>query len=90
MDFSKWMGPRTTGTNYWTNTTNLRALIQELSLILMAGQMSTAMEDEIYNFVSSTTNISYSATDPTEAERRNRVRAVIYFIAVSPELAIQR
>jgi len=90
MDFSPWMGPRTTGTNYWTNTTNLRDLIRELSSILMAGQMSQAMEDQIYNFVSSTSNISYNSTTPTESERRNRVRAVIYFIAVSPELAIQR
>jgi hypothetical protein len=48
------------------------------------------MEDQIYNFVSATSNIGYNATTPTEAERRNRIRAIIYFIAVSPELAIQR
>lgn len=90
MDFSPWMGPRTTGTNYWTNTTNLRPLIQEMSKLLMAGQMSQAMEDQIYSFVSSTANITYNATTPTEAERRNRIRAIIYFIAVSPEHAIQR
>jgi uncharacterized protein (DUF1800 family) len=90
MDFSPWMAARTTGTNYWTNTTNLRDLIKELSKILMAGQMSQAMEDHIYNYVSVTGNIAYNATAPTEAERRNRIRAIIYFIAVSPELAIQR
>jgi uncharacterized protein (DUF1800 family) len=90
MDFSPWMGPRTSGTDYWTNTANLRALIQELSKLLMAGQMSVEMEDKIYNFVSATSNIGYSATAPTESERRNRVRAIIYFIAVSPEHAIQR
>jgi uncharacterized protein (DUF1800 family) len=90
MDFSKWMGPRTTGTNYWTNTANLRDLIRELSGLLMAGQMSQAMEDQIYNHVSLTSNIAYNATTPTDAERRNRVRAIIYFIAVSPEHAIQR
>ncbi|MEK7949875.1 DUF1800 family protein [Luteolibacter soli] len=90
MDFSPWMGPRTaTPTDYWTNTTNLRPLIQELSKILMAGQMSTAMEDQIYNFVSNTTNIAYPAS-PADTDRRNRVRAIIYFIAVSPEHAIQR
>jgi len=92
MDFSPWMGPRTTGTDYWTNTNNLRALIQELAKILMPGQMSQAMEDEIYNFVSTTTGtgfITYPAS-PSDADRRNRVRAIIYFIAVSPEHAIQR
>lgn len=87
MDFSPWMGPRTTGTDYWTNTANLRPLIQEMSGLLMAGQMSQVMEDEIHDFVST---ISHHATSPTDAERRNRLRAVLYFIAVSPEHAIQR
>jgi hypothetical protein len=92
MDFSKWMGVRTTGTDYWTNTNNLRDLITELAKILMPGQMSQAMEDQIYNFVSTNTGsgyISYPAS-PAESDRRNRIRAVIYFIAVSPEHAIQR
>lgn len=89
MDFSPWMGLRTTGTDYWTNTSNLRDLIRALSGILMAGQMSVAMENEIYNFVSNTANITYGS-NPSESERRNRARAVINFIAVSPEHAIQR
>jgi uncharacterized protein (DUF1800 family) len=90
MDFSPWMGPRTSGTDYWTDNSNLRALIQEFSKVLMAGQMSAAMEDEIYNFVSNTTNMSYTAAGPTETQRRNRVRAILHLIAVSPDFAIQR
>jgi uncharacterized protein (DUF1800 family) len=89
MDFSAWMGPRTSGTDYWTNTANLRDLIRTLSGILMAGQMSPAMEDQIYNFVSNTANIAYPAS-PADTDRRNRLRAILYFIAVSPEHAIQR
>lgn len=90
MDFSPWMGPRTSGSDYWTNTTNLRALIQEFSKILMAGGMKITLEDQIYNYVSNTTNITYSATLPSDFERRNRIRAIVYLIAISPELAIQR
>ena len=90
MDFSPWMGARPSATGNWTDTANLRALIQELSKVLMAGQMSTGMENAIYNFVSNTGNLSYNATTPTDSERRNRVRSIIYFIAVSPEHAIQR
>lgn len=90
MDFSPWMGSHPTLPGNWTNTSNLRLLIREMSNFLMAGRMSLAMEDKIYNFVSTTTNISYSATAPTETERRNRVRSIVYLIAVSPEFTIQR
>ena len=90
MDFSPWMGPRTTGTDYWANTANLRSLIREIAKILMAGRMSTALEDQIYNYVSSTTNITYTTSAPSDSERRNRVRAIAYFISISPEYAIQR
>ncbi len=88
MDFSPWMGPRPGG-GYWTDTANLRDLIRELGLILTAGPVDSAMEDRIHSFVSNTANIPYGAA-PTETERRNRARAVIYFIAVSPDFAIQR
>lgn len=92
MDFSPWMGARTTGTDYWTNTANLRDLIREISKILMAGQMSQGMEDQIFNFVSTNTGTGYIPypASPADSDRRNRVRAIIYFIAVSPEHAIQR
>ena len=89
MDFSPWMGARTTGTDYWTNNANLLELIRTLSGILMAGQMSPAMEDRIHSFVSNTANIAYPAS-PADTDRRNRLRAILYFIAVSPEHAIQR
>ena len=56
----------------------------------MAGGMGTLMEDQIYNYVSSTTNIPYSATASTDTERRNRIRAILYLIAISPDHAIQR
>jgi uncharacterized protein (DUF1800 family) len=89
MDFSPWMGVRTSGSDYWTNDANLRALIREFSKVLLAGQMSTAMEDEIYNFTTNATNIAYTAAAPTETQRRNRVRAVLHLIAVSPDFAVQ-
>ena len=89
MDFSPWMGARSSGTDYWTNNANLRDLIRILSGLLMAGQMSPAMEDRIHSFVSNTANIGYPAS-PADSDRRNRLRAILYLIAVSPEHAIQR
>lgn len=93
MHFGSWMGLRSgTAGDYWTNDANLRPLIQEFSRILMAGQMSQTMEDQIYAFVSNTANIAYTTTGsgPTETQRRERVRGILHLIAVSPELAIQR
>ncbi len=91
MNFGPWMGLRSaTAGDYWTNDANLRPLIQEFSKTLMAGQMSQAMEDQIYTFVSNTTNIGYTTAAPTESQRRERVRGILHLIAVSPELAIQR
>ncbi|WP_052572761.1 DUF1800 family protein [Haloferula sp. BvORR071] len=91
MHFGTWIGLRTaTPGDYWTNDGNLRPLIQEFSKILMAGQMSQTMEDQIYGFVSNTSNIAYTAATPTDAQRRERVRGILHLIAVSPELAIQR
>jgi uncharacterized protein (DUF1800 family) len=90
MDLSAWMGPRTSGSDYWTDTTNLRDLIRRLSQILMAGKMSQAMEDQIHDFVSNTSNISYTTGAATDSQRRNRVRAVLHLIVTSPEHAVQR
>ena len=94
MDFGPWIGDITgapAGTNYWTNTANLRALIQQMSKLLMASSMSQAMEDAIYNYVSNTaTNyITYPAS-PSESQRRDRLRAILHFIATSSEFTIQK
>ena len=77
VDISPWMDLRPTSTFPWTDNDtantggdNLRLFIREMSKLLMAGQMSTAMENEIYNFVTfranpttspnTYTNISYT------------------------------
>lgn len=95
MDISAWMGLRPSATGYWTDNNvatpandNLRNLIRQLSTLLMAGQMTTAMENEIYAQVSNTTNIPYNSA--TESNRRDRVRAVIHFILTSPQYTIQK
>jgi len=95
MDISSWMGLRPSATGYWTDTTvatptndNLSNLIRQLGTLLMAGQMTTEMENEIYTQVSNTTNIPYSSA--TESNRRDRVRAVIHLILTSPQYTIQK
>ena len=58
VDISPWMNTRPGSSTPWTdndtaNTANdnLRNFIREMSKLLMAGQMSSAMEDEIYNYI---------------------------------------
>lgn len=113
MDISPWMDIRPDTGRPWTDhdpanpsNDNLRNLIRRLGTLLMAGQMSQAMEDSIYNWVSNNNttvpadgNIAYTNnnTDPYATastarltERRNRVRAVIHLIVTSPEFTIQK
>ena len=92
MDYGPWIGLRPTLTTYWTDTVNLRDLIREMSKLLMASSMSQTMEDAIYNYVSNTTTnyITYPTTGASETQRRDRLRAVLQFIATSSEYTIQK
>jgi hypothetical protein len=80
LDYSPWMDIRPGSSNPWTdhNTStptndNLRNLIRELGKLLMAGQMSATMENEIYNWVSNNNtsngnpngNIAYTTNGST-------------------------
>ena len=58
IDISPWMEIRPGFANPWTDNNpsattndNLRNLIRELSRLLMAGQMTTAMENQIYDYI---------------------------------------
>ncbi len=92
MDFGPWLGLRPSTTTYWTDTVNLNALIDEMSRLLMASSMSAAMKTSIYNYVSNTaTNyLAYTSPTSTEAQRRDRLRAILQFITTSSEFTIQK
>lgn len=70
LDISPWMNTRPGSSNPWTDNNlaspandNLRNFIREMSKLLMAGQMSAAMEDEIYNYITyraNTGNTTYN------------------------------
>ena len=69
MDISPWMTLRPTSAFPWTDNDpannggdNLRNFIREMSKLLMAGQMSSAMENEIYNFVTYRANPTTAPT----------------------------
>ena len=92
MDFGPWIGLRPTTATYWTDTVNLNDLIDEMSKLLMSSSMSATMKTTIYNYVSNTaTNyLAYTSPTSTEAQRRDRLRAILQFIITSSEFTIQK
>ena len=104
VDFSPWMGIKPGGATPWTNNENVNALIDQLNTLLMAGQLpSTGVNNyaanprvivnarqAIYDFVTNTSNIAYTAAAPTDTQKRDRIRAIVHLIVTSPNFAIQK
>ena len=75
-------------TNY-TADAAIPGLVEALSTSLLAGQLSSAAQSSIVEYVANTNNFKY-ASPPTQSEMRDRVRAVIHLIATSPDFTIQK
>ncbi len=103
LDFRTWMGNGPGGVP-WTNDVNLNALIDKLNTLLLAGQLPSSgantvsgntrtivnAKQVIYDYVRSQSNLTYSATAPTAAQKRDRIRAVIHLLISSSDFAIQK
>jgi secreted protein with Ig-like and vWFA domain len=75
-------------TNYTANA-GIPLLVSNLNTLLVAGQLSPLAQTNIIKYVANTTNFPYS-TPPTPTQQRDRVRAVVHLIAVSPDYLIQK
>jgi hypothetical protein len=73
----------------YTSTTGIASLVDTLSSLLLAGQLSTSARTTIINYVANGTNFPYSAP-PTYTQMRDRVRAVVHLLLVSPDFTIQK
>jgi hypothetical protein len=74
-------------TNY-TADANIPSLVGALNTYLAAGELSSACQSNIVNFVN-VTNFSWS-NPPTQTQIRDRVRAVVHLIVSSPDYMIQK
>jgi len=72
-----------------TADAGIPGLVDGLSTLLCAGQLSAAAKGIIVTYVANTARFPYSAT-PTGAQMRDRVRAVAHLILTSPDFIIQR
>jgi hypothetical protein len=90
LDFTPWMAIRPGGSAPWTYNANVAALVDELSILLTAGQLSPAARTVVVNYVSNTTNIAYTNGAATDVQKINRLRGIIHLIATSADFTIQR
>ncbi len=81
------LGPWMTRSN--TTAAGLPGLVKSLSGLLTGGALSTGSQAAIVNYVSNTTNFPLG-NPPTDAQMRDRVRAVVHLIVTSPEFIIQQ
>ena len=84
LDLGPWM---TLG--YTANATALGGLVDALDTLLTGGQLSPSARAAIVNYVGNTANFPYSAS-PTSTQMRDRVRAVVHLLTMSPDFVIQR
>jgi hypothetical protein len=83
LDLAPWMTPAL------TSNAGVPALVDSISSLLLAGQLSPAVRTTIINYVGNTANLPYS-TPPTGVQMRDRVKAVVYLILISPDFTVQK
>jgi hypothetical protein len=86
LDLAPWMT-----TNY-TSDAGIPGLVSSLNTLLASGQVSAVAQTNIINYVATSanaTNFPYG-TPPTDAQMRDRVRAVVHLIISSPDYIIQK
>ena len=82
LDVGPWM------TAAYTSNPGIPNLVDSLSSLLMGGQLSYSVRAYIVNYVANTTNFPY--TTPTTTQMRDRVRAVVHLLLISPDFTIQK
>jgi len=82
MDLDPWMSPA------YASNSGIPSLVDALNSLLLAGQLSAGAKTSIINYVANTNNFPY--TTPTDAQMRDRVRAVAHLIVTSPDFIIQK
>jgi uncharacterized protein (DUF1800 family) len=83
LDVGAWM------TQAYTSDTGIPNLVDALSTLLTGGQISAGVKNTVVAYVANTANFPYS-TPPTDSQMRDRVRAVVHLLSVSPDFVIQK
>jgi uncharacterized protein (DUF1800 family) len=73
-----------------TSNAGIKDLIDSLGTLLTGGNLTSGAKDIIAGYVGNNSNFGYTTPTPTVTQMRDRVRAVVHLILVSPQYAIQR
>jgi uncharacterized protein (DUF1800 family) len=82
MDLGPWM------TQSMTADSGIPGLVDSLSSLLIGGQLSPSARLDIISYVANTTNFPLS-TPVTYTQMRERVRAVVHLLLLSPDFMVQ-
>ncbi len=83
LDFGPYM------TQAQTSNAGIPALTDTLGTLLTGGSLEASTKTAIISYVANTTNFPLSVT-PTNTQMRDRVRAIVHMIIISPDYAIQQ
>jgi uncharacterized protein (DUF1800 family) len=72
-----------------TQNSAIPTLVSTLGTLLTGGNLTSASQTTISNYVANTTNFPFS-NPPTNTQMRDRVRAIVHLILTSSEFAIQK
>jgi uncharacterized protein (DUF1800 family) len=98
IDLSPWMGNRPSTSLAWTHASNLSSLVDELSTLLLAGQLPstgtnnyTSNPRVVVNAKQLLVDYANTLTDANATvQARNRIRAILHLLATSPQFTIQK
>ena len=82
LDLNPWMTPA------FTSDTGLASLVDAMNTLLLGGQLSSLVKSKYITDYAKT--LPYTISAPKAAEMRDRVRAVVHLILISPDFTIQK
>jgi hypothetical protein len=84
IDLGPWMTPAN------TSNAGIPGLVDSLNTLLCSGQLSAAAKNIIVTYVADNSRFPLANPTPTNAQMRDRVRAIVHLLTASPEFIVQR
>jgi hypothetical protein len=84
IDLTPWCSSNNASSN------GIPGLVNSLSTLLTADRLSPSAKTNIIAYVAPTNNLPFTVSNPTAAQIRDRVRAVVHLIVTSPTFTIQK